>query len=225
MQVLHGLHFFRRIAVASLIFGLTQASLSYGQSRSAEQRGIPNWVSWRVFQDSLAYYDKKSSAETRKMLKARLGLSPAQANKLLTSGSGLLADFDKIDAEAKSESQKRFSVPPTIFSNGNQGNGNQKKELKTLKQLAAQDGLDKEIEAKRQTALARHKDALLKEFGPLELARIEGFIHTSVTPNIKTVKVDPTAPDKTPGFRAGPPPPSSVTHTPEMPPNLSKAAR
>lgn len=215
----------KRLHVSLLVLLLIPAQLSFGQTQSPNSAGppIPEWVSWKVFQDSLAYYDKKAPQETRKMLKERLGLSTSRANKLLSSGNALLADLDNIDSEERSELRKRIVAPdPSHLS---PGNGNQKtRELKTLKQFAAQDGLDKRTEGKRKAALVKHKDELLKDFEPLELARIEGFIRSNITPNIKVTKTDPAALEKTPGLRPSPPP-SNATRTREVPPSLSKGAK
>src|SRR5438552_848386 len=72
---------------------LLQASLGYGQQARPASPPVPSWVAWKVFQDSLVFYDKKASQDTRKMLKEKFGLSPAQASKLLTAGQLFLADL------------------------------------------------------------------------------------------------------------------------------------
>jgi hypothetical protein len=172
----------RRAAVLFLVL-LLHTPLGFGQGVVSRQQSVPSWVAWRVFQDSLAFYNKKDAQSTRKMLNDKLGLSPAQATKLISSGIEFIADLDTIDVDARTEVRKRYAGK-TLLANKD----NKPRVPKTIHQRAVEDGFDAEVQKRRQTAHAKHRDALVQAFGMLKYTQINGFIVKTVLPQIKQLQ-------------------------------------
>ena len=201
-------------ATVALALGLLAHGQAAAQSAVAGQVGVsvdrgpvatalaPDWLVWRVFHDSLDFYDQQSPAVVLDLLKERLDLSEAERSEFMTIGYSYLRQLDRIDEEARAEIVARYKtdttpaiLPPSVarpeevlragagqiartFVVGQTPDGH------SIRDLLVTDGLVARIEARRQATLRLHLDTVRRAFGSDRLSKIETWVLSEVAPNV-----------------------------------------
>ena len=189
-----------------IIASLALPSMLEGQQSApsivATQTAVPDWLTWKVFHQSLNRYSEKSTAKTTELFKEQFGVAAKASPAVLALGQSFVATLDRIDADAKKELDRRYGMDlPPLPSNvierfASKGVKPPRRTLKlrpgkTLRQMAIDDGLDAEFTRQKEAALARHLTALRQVLGSSKVDRMNQFVFTKVRPNVKRFDLDP----------------------------------
>ena len=86
----------RRLVVLLVAILSLQAALAHAaQGNRAANSSVSNWLAWKTFHDSLAFYARQSTAKVDDLLAGRLGLTPTEAADVLTEGQSFLAAIQR----------------------------------------------------------------------------------------------------------------------------------
>jgi hypothetical protein len=164
------------------------AFTSSAQTQTEPQEPVPNWLQWRVFHESLVFYDKQAPRQVRELLAKEFRLTTSvQAAALLSNGQVFIADIHRIDDEAKAEARKRYrditeplivTKPPTATKLRPIG------PRRTILQRAREDGFSATVDGKKQAALANHLRAMATAIGQAQLDLMNNWVQTKVAPKI-----------------------------------------
>jgi hypothetical protein len=182
-----------------LVLPQEQVSVSpAAQQVSSAKEAVPDWLAWLVFHESVAFNSKQptttpaasSTSEPKKSLfsgprpttfeqamKKQFGLSPDHVAVLLTKGQSFLAELDTIQNDAKEEVSRRYLTPATLTRQASNLS-------KAIKQRAKEDGLDDQVNAKRQAVLDKHLSGLSQSLTSTEFAKVTEWVRTKVAPRI-----------------------------------------
>jgi len=129
---------------------------------SADPGRIPAWIGWcELFNMVLIMADKEPDAG-QEFWTRRLGLSPAQTNRLIAYARSLQDDEKKIDLQAKK------------LSEGSKG--------KSAGAIKAQ---LHELQADKQSRVLGMRDLLKGQIGTETVLRLQSFIQFNIAPKIK----------------------------------------
>ena len=165
------------------------------QTGLAQAVSVPDWLAWKVFHQSLAFYEARSHAQVADMLASQFGLTGAETAMVSNVGQEFVAAMERIDSEAKAEVQARYgSVGPPVGlprptnrqEAGSSGAPMARQPAKTLLDKVRESGFYGQVEAEKRAALAAHLGELTGALGPAKMARIGEWVQTSVAPRIKT---------------------------------------
>jgi hypothetical protein len=162
------------------------------QNGDSAAQPVPDWLAWKMFHQSLAYYAQRSPESVNQMLAAQFGLTRAQAAGLLSAGQSFDGAIKSIDDGAKAEASRRYpdivgsATPPSGRTTPRRTKMLPSGPPKTVRERAIEDGLYAEVEAKKQSALDNHIKALTSNIGPSRLAQIRNYLQSSIAPRIKT---------------------------------------
>ena len=184
-----------RTVTCTIGFLLLQSS---GWAQEPAKEPVPDWLAWQVFQESIAFHSKQSAkapaAPTsdpkkktlfsgprpttfQQTMKKQFGLTPEHTAALLTKGQSFLAALSAIQTEAKAEVNRRYLTRAALAA---QASGPRK----TIKERSKEDGLDAEVQGKRQAALTAHLEGLSQSLTAAELAKVTEWVRTGVGPRI-----------------------------------------
>lgn len=171
----------------------------------------PLWLAWRIFHDSLAFYNQKSAAGVEKMLAAQFGMTNGQATAFLNAGQSYVVAIRQIDAQTRAAVKSRYM--PVLSGNKPPAGSAIPTSPQSFLQLAINDGLYAQMEGLNQNALAAHLNALKGPLTDTQINQISAFVQANVLPKIHTVNVGPQGATKglPPGFSATPPKPQVKT--------------
>jgi hypothetical protein len=177
-------------------------------SRQNPGEVAPDWLVWRVYYDSLEFYDKQSPQGVQDLLTQQVGLTIDEAVVLRTAGSNYLRELAQIDDRARAEVKARFQsedgpnplpqpppsvlrgkAPPPIDLIGSRAPAG-----KNLREALLADGLIARTENRRVATFRTHRTELARTLGPTKLAALEELIRTQVAPNVKVVSFVPPVP-------------------------------
>jgi hypothetical protein len=194
-------------------------SLPPAAAGHVEALPVPDWLAWRVFQDSLTYYRGRSAAAVERMLAERAGLTPAQTVALATAGQAYVTALARIDADARAEVQARYAISPPgpdatlprpeAVPGSRPANSVIRAEWgTTLFERVRASGLYDQVEARKRAALAAHLGALMAALGAPAVTQLTTLVQTTVTPTIRIGVLPAPAPPipLPPGAVRTPPP-------------------
>jgi hypothetical protein len=157
-----------------------------------------NWLAWKVFHDSFAFYARQSGAQVEEMLASRFDLTPAEAAALLAAGRTFVGAIQRIDADAKAQADTRYGrlVRParplnTAGARSRWSGPRPPGPEKSRRERAIEDGLYAAVEARKEAALTEHTTALAGQLDPVKFARVADWVNTSVAPGITTFTQPP----------------------------------
>lgn len=157
---------------------------------------VPDWLMWKVFHESLAFYRNRSPQQVEAMLHERAGMASGQASALHAAGALYVAAIERIDADARAEIQARYGnklprrpgsdppPPPPVDRPVDARPAITLEPGKTLLQMARESGLYDSVEASRQAALSAHVQQLGQVLGAAAFGRVQIFVETTVRPQI-----------------------------------------
>jgi hypothetical protein len=125
----------------------------------------PEWVAWRVFQQSLAAFVRRSP-NVNGMLRAQFGLTEAESSALLNAGQSFLTAVQNIDTYTKAELLRRYPARRPDGSPPRNAKTLMRREEMSLRERAMRDGLYSEVEGRKQAALSEHMQALRGVLNP-----------------------------------------------------------
>lgn len=158
---------------------------------------VPEWLTWKAFQRSLAFYNRQSPQGVQDLLATRLGVPRASAALVLSAGETYLAELERIDAETRQAINARYRperAPPVTLTRPSFRSGTEvplsarasaQPTGASLRDLAIQDGFYAQVEERRAAALAAHKKQIVTIAGSTQLAAMERFVETEVAPHVK----------------------------------------
>jgi hypothetical protein len=188
-----------------------------------ELQPVPEWLAWRVFHSSLAFYRGRSEAALETMLRERLGLGPGEAAVLYSAGARYLATEDRLEAEARLALQARFGTtlpaPLAALRPGDAPPPGAVMRLepgKTLLEMAKERGVYDLAEQRKQAALAAHLSELTAVLGAPAVSRLSAFVQSDVAPHVRRGTVPAETPDEIVRARAArTPTPAGASPRPE----------
>ena len=150
-----------------------------------------NWLAWKVFHESFAFYARQSAGQVEEMLASRFALTQAEATALLAAGQTFVAAIERIDTDAKAEANRRYGdlpqqARPSTNARGRWSGPRPAGPQKTRRERAIEDGLYAAVEAMKEAALTQHTSALAGQLDPVKFARVAEWVNTSVAPQITT---------------------------------------
>jgi hypothetical protein len=158
----------------------------------------PNWLAWKVFHDSFAFYARQSGVQVEEMLASRFDLTPAEATALLAAGRTFVGAIQRIDTDAKAQADTRYgrlvrpARPPNAAGARIRWSGPRPRgPEKTRRERAIEDGLYAAVEARKEAALTEHTAALAGQLDAVKFARVAEWVNTSVAPQITTFTQPP----------------------------------
>jgi hypothetical protein len=129
---------------------------------SAEPDRIPAWIAWRELFNMAALMADKEPDAGREFWSHRLGLSSAQANRLIAHARSLQDDEKEINLQAQRLSQGSKGRPA----------GALKAQLH-------------ELQADKQSRVLGMRDSLKDQIGADAILRLQSFININIAPHIK----------------------------------------
>lgn len=181
-----------------LLVASTAPTRAIAQSRSA-----PDWLAWKAFHQSLAFYQSRSNDKVSRMLAVRFGVKGGDETTLLQAGQSYVKTIDSIDADARADVRARWgakripklpnaangrapamSNPPIVLERG-----------KTLVQMARESGMYDRVEAQKNAALVAYLQDIRQALGPATSARLAKWVQSSVAPQITVGERSITVPN------------------------------
>jgi hypothetical protein len=154
------------------------AQLSSGQN--------PEWLAWKVFYQSLIFYQKQSPSLVDQMLHAKFGLNASETTAFWGAMKMFVTTIDAIDSRARSEAQLRFGTQIPLRSKTKPtGTG---EPVKSFLQRAREGGLFDSVENEKRAALSAHLAAIRNLITADEIAAMTAWVQGSVAPRITTVE-------------------------------------
>jgi hypothetical protein len=156
------------------------------QNNSPAGLPVPNWLAWKIFHQSLAFYNQRSAEQLQRMLKTEFGVTNAQAAILLQSGQSFVTTVEQIDKDGKTEAERRYpeAVKPTNGSPWRRPRGSSSK---NLRERFLEDGLYAEVEARKEATLVTHIGILRSNLNPAQFDAVAKWVQTAIAPRIKLV--------------------------------------
>jgi hypothetical protein len=189
----------------AVVLLLTLAS-TVGAQTAPTSQPIPDWLSWKVFYDSLTFYSSQSMSQVRELLTTQLGLSSAEIPAFLAASQEFVSALGRIDTDASSELDKRFGVdlpkPPLPDNLKNmaipQTRPIQVQPGQSGRDLAVSAGIDARVEAQKNAAFAKHRADLVRTLGNAKVTKLAAFVGANVAPHITRTSA-PLAPRRAQG--------------------------
>jgi hypothetical protein len=189
---------------------------------TVESLPVPEWLAWRVFHESLAFYRTRSAPEVEQMLAVQAGLAPKDSAALLKAGDAFVSALQEIDTAARAELHARYGRPrdeptgavATARPAGPPPPGGMIRHApgKTVLDMVRESGLYDQVERQKRVALAAHITQVEQAIGAVLLARVTQLVQTAVVPTIRRGMLPPPAPPATlpSGAVRTPPPGASI---------------
>jgi hypothetical protein len=156
------------------------AALSHVDSVS----GVPMWLAWRVFHESLRHYEERSGSEkVGRVLGRQFGLTGTDIDALRSVGTSYLATLGALDAEATRDVQARYGA-----SDLPERNGERPVRLPagmSLLATAKRDGLHQSFEARSNAVLIDHVSALRRQLDTRSFDAVLQWVETGVRSRIE----------------------------------------
>ena len=196
----------RRFPAILIVFGVVWLSLwnvaatqepaaSISPNETSDSTAVAPWMAWRVFQESLRFYARQSSAALNDMLAQKFGLTATERTALLSAGESFVTTIAQIDSEARAELAARYrpaaprnparrlpEFPPGVIF---------RQPGKTIRDLAIESGLYAKFEQRKEALLATHMQQLARAIAPPKLALIGEWVQANVRPSIKAAEIRP----------------------------------
>jgi hypothetical protein len=204
------------ISVVAFSDAAAQREAANETNVSGSQRA-PDWLVWRVFHDSLGFYDRQSPDIVEDLLNLRVGFTETERSSFMVAGHAYLRQLAAIDEQARAELAVRYDasvappgfhpsaakaaelVRPGIQQAAPRLVAGHAPDGRSIQEESQPGGIVPRVMAQREAAFRLHHDALLRSFGADRLTKLEEWIAAEVAPRVAAV---PTA--------AGPPPPDGL---------------
>jgi hypothetical protein len=98
-------------------------------------------MGWKVFYESLNFYQKRSPEAVRNVLAREFGLVGPQTAQLFSAGQSFLADLKDIDTYAKTEAARRYKYVPVQSGPPPKDSSRRYPPHKSIRDRAIEDGL------------------------------------------------------------------------------------
>lgn len=189
--------------VGALLISLASVSPNVVMSQATTgPSGGPEWLSWRVFHDSLNFYERQAPGTVFALLKERIQVTELETSGFETAGEDFLQQLRAIDDEARAEIAERYGrgMPgrlPTSATPEQLLRPNLPIRRPTLvpgrtldgrgiREAVVADGLAARVEARKVSTVRSHVKNLERFLGTDRVRKIEQWIASEVTPKVWT---------------------------------------
>lgn len=152
---------------------------------------VPNWLAWKVFYESLAFYQARAGGQVTETAASQFGLDAGEAATLSNAGQAFVAAIARIDAEARAGIEVRYGTiqPPANLprppNRQPPGPRIKREPGKTVLDMVRESGLYEQVQAKKNATLAAHVSQLTNAFGTVKMARLRAWVETTIASRIK----------------------------------------